>query len=402
VRALFTRSLNLIWLQNLALLSAVTLVAALLPLAVRQAGYSDSTNGLVMGVSALGMLAALLVSGRLIDRGSPRRYLALGALLWAVTSALLALSGSLAALVICRLAQGFAYALFYTATVVCATRSVRDELRGTVVGIIEAVGALAIAGAPFLAFPLGESWGYPAVFGLAAVLSGAAGLSVALLPDPPPAPVDPSTQGPVRLLSAHALVPGLVAACLFSVASAYINLAPLIAQRVGAASLSLYMGLRAGGTVPTRLLSGYLADRKGPAWVVAPGFLMAMLAICLLPFVAKPGLVYLVPLLFGLGMGLVSPALTAWMLKSTPPGERAVAVNTFSILAEGSGFFSSWLAGAFLQSGSLRGFLWLAALLAVGLALFGVKARERRAAVALGGLAVGNRGKQWEVPPARD
>lgn len=370
LRVLFTRDLSLVWMQNLGLLVAYTLVGALLPLSIRQAGYPDSMNGLILGTGSLGLVVSLILTGRLIDQGDPRRYIAVGALLWAITSALLALFDAIGVIILCRFSQGFAYALFYTASLVYATRRAPEALRGTVVGVIEAVGALAIAAAPFLAFPLQAAWGYPLVFWLAACLSGVVFFSVGLQAPLPSLPTEDIKGLPTRLFSTQALLPGLVATSLFCVAVAYVNLAPLIAQQVGVASISLYMGLRALGTVPTRLLSGYIADQHGPIWLVVPGFLASMLAILLLPFIGHPGWAYLVPLLFGLGMGSASPALTAWMLKSTPPGERAVAVNTFTLLTEGSGFLGSWLVGAFLQSGSLMGFIGLAALLGLGLAVF--------------------------------
>jgi len=377
LRALFSRSLNLIWLQNLALLAAYTLVGALLPLFIRQSGLSDSTNGLILGTGSLGLLVSLLLMGRWIDLGEPRRYMAGGAFLWAATSALLAMLQSTWVLVVCRFLQGFAYALFYTAALVYATRSVGDEYRGTVVGMIEAVGAFSIALTPFLAFPLAAAWGYPVAFWLAAACSLLVLLTVPLLAArlPPPIEPDPQSGNPAtpsatRFLSRHALLPGSVAASLFCVAIAYINLAPLIGQRVGVASISLYMGLRAMGTVPTRLLSGFIADRKSASWAIVTGLLVALLGLSLLPFLAQPGWAYLVPALFGLGMGSASPALTAWMLKRVPAGERAVAINTFTIMTEGSGFLGSWLVGALLQSGDLAGFLLLPALLGVGLIIY--------------------------------
>ena len=83
----------------------------------------------------------------------------------------------------------------------------------------------------------------------------------------------------------------------------------------------------------------------------------------------SPGWSYLVPALFGLGMGSASPALTAWMLKQVPPEERAVAINTFSILSEGAAF----LAVGWWELSCNRaawGRLSLAALLAAGLAIY--------------------------------
>jgi MFS family permease len=370
MKILFSRNLNLVWLQNLALLTAYTLVGALLPLIVKGKGYSDTLNGLLLGTGSLGLLVSLLLMGQVIDRSDPRRYIAAGALLWAVTSALQAAWPALDMLAFCRFIQGFAYALFYTASLVYATRSVPDELRGTVVGIIEAVGALAIAGAPFLAFPIAARLGEAVVFWIAAGLSLVTTASVILLASCPPGVVLPGQRQPFQLISRRALFPGLVSACLFAVAIAYVNLAPLIAVRVGAASISLYMGLRAFCTVPTRLLSGAISDRYGPKRVIIPGFAVAILAMLLLPGFQNTDWVYLIPVLFGFGMGISSPALTAWMLTGIPGSQRAVAVNTFTLLTEGSGFFSSWLAGGFLQSGSLGGFQVLAGILAVGLLAF--------------------------------
>ena len=189
LRRLFTRDLNLIWLQNLALLAAYTLVSALLPLYIQEAGLSDSANGFIMGTGSLGLLLSLLLMGRRIDRGDPRRYIAAGAILWAVTSVLLAVVPGIWMVVFCRFTQGFAYALFYTSGLVYATRSAADDLRGTVVGLVEAVGALAIGLAPFAAFPWAEKWGYTTVFWIAALLSLATAISVIFLsPRPAPAP----------------------------------------------------------------------------------------------------------------------------------------------------------------------------------------------------------------------
>ncbi len=371
VGLLFSRDLRLIWLQNLALLTGYTLVGALLPLLLREHGFSDSTNGFVMGTGSLGLLLSLLVMGRAIDRGDPRHYIALGAAIWTLTAASLGWASSLWIIVTCRFLQGFAYALFYTASLVYLTRSVPNELRGTVVGILEAVGALAIAATPFLAFPLAYNWGYPAAFLTAAGICLVTTLTTIPL-HKRPGSNPPATGMPKGMLffSPHAIWPGLIAACLFSVAVAYVNLSPLIALKIGVSSTGLYMGLRAICTVPTRIFSGAISDRQGPARMVIPGFLTALLAIFLLPFILNPTWAYLVPALFGLGMGSASPALTAWMLKQVPQNERGVAVNTFTIFTEGSGFFGSWLVGSFLQSGSLIGFLILAALLGIGVVTF--------------------------------
>jgi MFS family permease len=93
--------------------------------------------------------------------------------------------------------------------------------------------------------------------------------------------------------------------------------------------------------------------------------------------ITQPSFAYLVPILFGLGMGGVSPALTAWMLRTTPANERAFAVNTFTILAEGSGFVGSWVMGWILQIGNQQYFYLLVLILGVGLMVFLKTSREK-------------------------
>jgi predicted MFS family arabinose efflux permease len=187
--------------------------------------------------------------------------------------------------------QGFAYMLFYTASLIYATRKAARALQGTIVGIIEAVGAFAIAFTPFIALFLRERYGYPTAFEAAALTALAAVLTVPFLTRCPVSPVGEEKPLPprLRLISVPALLPGLVAASLFFVAVSYVNLAPLVAQHLAVANIGLYLALRAICTVPTRLMSGYVADRQGPSWVILPGMAAAALAMLLLPIIQQAG-----------------------------------------------------------------------------------------------------------------
>jgi MFS family permease len=370
LRLLFTRNMSLLWLIDFGMTISITSFNVLMPLYIQSAGFGAGANGFILGITSLGMLVSLLVMGPVIDRGDSRHFMLLGGLGWAL-GALLALLPPLAPLLaLCRFAQGFGFAIFLTSLMVHATRSIPLDLRGTVVGMSEAVGGASIALTPFLAVWMQAQVGFRGTFTAAAALGLGASL-LALLLDHQARPAFDTTRPakPARLLSTRALLPGLVAGALFFAAASYISLAPLIAQRLGVVYLSVYMGLRALCTVPTRFFSGMLSDRRGGAWTIVPGFVLSALAMLVLQFFQSGPWVYLTPVLLGLGMGAASPALTNWILRRVDASEHAVAINTLSLLSQGSGFFGTWIAGLLLQNGILPGFV-LAFVLAGGLVTY--------------------------------
>jgi MFS family permease len=367
LRRLFSRDLSLVWVTNILMLAGYTFHSALLPLYMDQAGLSDGVIGFIMGITMPGSLLALALMGAAIDRLDRRIFLVGGALLWAITSLVIAQTTAVAWLAACRLLQGFGFAIFSTATLVYASAEVADDLRGSVVGMIEAVGATAIAVTPPLALWICTAFDYRAGFGSAAVLSlaaAAAGLWLARQPSSLPQGI---SKVPFKLFNRSALLPGLLGGALAFAASGYVSMAPLIAVRLNIPLVGLYLGVRALATVPTRLAAGVIADRRGLAWAIIPGFLVAVIALAGLPLLTQPGWVWLAPVCFGLGMGLASPGLITWMLKRAAASERAIAANTYAMIAEFIGFSGTWFLGISMESGTLNGIYLLAFVMALGL-----------------------------------
>jgi MFS family permease len=175
----------------------------------------------------------------------------------------------------------------------------------------------------------------------------------------------------VQVFERRALAPGLVAACLFFCATAFVVLSPLVALRISVTQIGLFLGLRALGTVPARLMSGGITDRFGPDWTIIPGFLLSILALGLIPVVRIESLSLGLAFLFGIGMGLVSPALSAWLLRIVPVARQGVALNTLYIFSEGAGFLGAWAFGLGLENAGLApSMVGLCAVLLLGLTLY--------------------------------
>lgn len=377
MKILFRRDLNLIWWANIAVMVCYTIHGALLPLLMRERGFGEGWTGFALGMVSAGSVLGYLTTGQAIDRLDRRFFILAGGLLWALSSYLAWIASSVGAIAAVRLVQGFAFSILYTSTLVYAAQALPDQWRGRMVGLVEAVGALAIAATPAPAYWLAERFGVGSVFAIAGIVGVLAGLPALLLPRQPAHGV--TEAGVLRLFEPSAFAPGLVAACLFLVATAFVVLSPLVALRVGIVQVGLFLGLRALGTVPARLLSGGIADRFGPAWAIIPGLLIAALSLGLIPAMRGETLGLGLAFLFGIGMGLASPALSAWLLLMVPADRQGVALNTLYLFQEGSGFLGAWAFGLGLEHLGLAPSLYaLCAVLLLGLAGYTLLRRKLR------------------------
>jgi predicted MFS family arabinose efflux permease len=382
MKILFRRELNLIWWANVGVMVCYTANGALLPLMMRARGIGEGWSGFALGMISAGSVLGYLTTGQAIDRLDRRWFILSGGLLWALTSWLAWLAVSVPALALVRLVQGFAYAILYTATLVYAARALPLNWRGRMIGLVEAIGALAIAATPGPVYALAQRWGYAPVLGLTGLVGLLTGLAALLLPRQDNG--GGAQERPARgLFERKALAPGLVAVCLFSCATAFVTLSPLVALRMGIGAVGAFLGLRALGTVPARLLSGAVADRFGPGWAIIPGLALSILSFGLIPFARGEVVGLGLAFLFGCGMGLASPAISAWLLRGVPQERQGVALNTLYIFTEGAGFLGAWAFGLGLEKAGLAlSQAGLCAVLALGIGLYlALNARGARASI---------------------
>jgi MFS family permease len=131
----------------------------------------------------------------------------------------------------------------------------------------------------------------------------------------------------------------------------------------------------AGSVFAVRLVAGNLADRVGRMAVALPGLVAAAAGLALLA-AATPGpagLAYLGTAGFGLGHGLLFPALMAWVVDLAPPAERGGALGSFTAfgdLGQGGG---GWVVGRIVDTaGFPAAYLSTAALCVMGMGVLAV------------------------------
>ena len=154
-------------------------VAVALPQISRDLDVPTASAGWVINAFALGAAGPLLVSGRIADRFGRRRMLLGGVALFAAGTLASALATTFTILVLARVVQGAATALFMPASLSVVSTTFAGERRAWAIGMWSAIGSSAAAAAPVVGGLVVDALGWRWFFALNVPLLAAAALIIA-------------------------------------------------------------------------------------------------------------------------------------------------------------------------------------------------------------------------------
>ena len=123
----------------------------------------------------------------------------------------------------------------------------------------------------------------------------------------------------------------------------------------------------------SRLATGRIFDKKGPAWVILPGALVFLAGFVVLAQSKTMTSFLIASALYGFGYGTIFPALQTWMFNLVAPSKRSAASATFynmidigngigsvalGMLAGKFGYASIYWCSAGITSVFLLSYLW--------------------------------------------
>lgn len=147
-----------------------------------------------------------------------------------------------------------------------------------------------------------------------------------------------------------------------------ITFLPSYAETQGIHDISMFFWIYAGALIVSRPLVGWVGGRIGVSKLILPGVAILVGCFVLLGFSNDQEMFLSAGILYGLGMGLIQPALAALVVSLCPQNRRGVANATFfstmdlgvavgaillGIIAETSGYASIFMvcAGCIVLSG---------------------------------------------------
>jgi MFS transporter, DHA1 family, multidrug resistance protein len=292
--------------------------------------------GVAVGAYSLTNLAFNVVGGVLLDRVGRRRLLIVALVLVAGAMLLYPRVTTLEGLVLVRLVHGVAGGLLVPAVFTVLGDRAPVTARGRAMGRAGAVIGAAAVVAPAMAGVIRQVAGFAPVFlTVAATAAAGAVLAAVGVGETRPAVAEPASGGARAGLGAVARRRGLPSACAtaFLLTGAIGSLAaflPLHVEGLGrtaGVTGALFTTFALVAAVVMLSPAAALGDRRGLAGPLVPGFGALAAALLLLAAGPGPGWTALAAGLFGVGYGLVFPAMAGAAVGAGGPGERGRALG---------------------------------------------------------------------------
>jgi MFS family permease len=234
------------------------LTASALPLYLRDVGAAQNRIGLEVGLGNIAGVVVTLALGPMLNRYGAHVFLRLSAGLYLLAAAGMLLFREELAVTAFRTVQGVGGAFIVPASMTLAVRLV-PERRGTAMGAMGSLNALALAAGPPIGLVLYARYGGSGLFIPALVAAGLGLTAVFLLPDTPGGNEAASGFGYDRAWTPLIVANGL-AAIYFGGIVAYL---PLYLRHVHGPNAGIFFTADAIGVLLLRIPTGLLADRQG-------------------------------------------------------------------------------------------------------------------------------------------
>ncbi len=321
-----TPQFSLLWTGSFMLFLSFFLLMPTLPLYARALGIPESRIGLLSGAFPLAAMLVRPIAGWAADRHGRKPLMLLGALVFAVSSALYAVSHSLAALVVVRALHGTGMGLYPTGGTAMAADMAPPARRGYALGLIGIAASTALAIGPLAGLWIVDSEGYGWLFVTSALLALATlGLTVGQRESLRVRVTVPLTWD--TALSRPVLYPCAIVFCVMATYGLLITYLPL--RAAGGRSAGVFFTAMAVVIILSRSGAGGLSDRMGRPPVAAAGALCAATALGVIVFGGDSRALAIAGGVYSLGLGLTQPSLIAWCVDLVSPTERGRAMGTF-------------------------------------------------------------------------
>lgn len=320
-------------------------VLPLIALSARELGASVGAAAFVVALVGVGQLVGDLPAGALAARIGEQRALVAACVLDAVALLAAFLAHSVEALAVAVAATGVAGAVFSLARQSYLTEMIPLRVRARALSTLGGTFRLGLFVGPFAAAAVVSTWGIGAAYVFAAVMSLAAAVLTAFLPDltrEQRAVAGRSGRGhlPVlRVLAAHRktlLTLGTGILVLSAARATRQSIVPLWGESIGldAATVSLVFGISAGVDILLFYPGGAIMDRFGRRFVAVPAAVVLGLGFALLPLTHGFTAITLVAALMGLGNGVSAGVVMTLGADASPAEGRAQFLAGWRLCAD--------------------------------------------------------------------
>ena len=310
----------------------------LFPLFITGQGGSHQDIGIIMGVFALASAFCRPWIAEMIDRFGRKRSYTIGCIIMMLLPLFyLLLKGPLTnyyfLLLFLRIVHGVGLAIGFTAVFTFIVDLIPIKRLNEGIGMFGTSGLIGMAIGPMIAEPILQNYGFSAFFLTASGLAGAAFLLQLPIRDKhhlQPSEAQPQPSFFALLKTRKQLVcAGLALLFGFGLAATGNFIAPFATERQ-LSYVSLYYFAYSCAAVIVRFFVGKVADRIGENQIIPWGIALTATGLLLVPLVHGNLWLLAVGFVFGIGHGLLFPALNAMAVRDEIYAVRGKVTGIFT------------------------------------------------------------------------
>lgn len=327
---IWTRDFILICLANFFIFLGFQMTLPTIPLFVEHLGGSNQFIGIITGIFTFSALLFRPYAGHALESKGRRFVYMIGLAIFVISVGSFAFIYSLAFLVIMRIIQGIGWGFSTTATGTIATDLIPQSRRGEGMGYFGLSGNLALALGPSLGLTLTKHLTFTQLF----LICGALGIiALALSTTVKYKKVEQPQQQRMHIkhdiYEKSALQPSFLLFFITITFGGIASFLPLYTTEKGISGIEWYFMIYALFLLISRTFSGRLYDQKGHIVVFLPGTLFIFTAMLLLSWLPNTSTLFTAAALYGMGFGMIQPALQAWAVEKAPANRKGMATATF-------------------------------------------------------------------------
>jgi len=337
---IYTLHFILLCLSNAVFSASYNMLIPELPAYLTSMGGADY-KGYILALFTLMAGLSRPFSGKLTDTVGRVPVMIFGSVVCVVCSLLYPLISSVGAFLLLRFFHGFSTGFKPTGTSAYISDLVPSNRRAEAMGMVGLFSTIGLALGPAIGGFIAARWNIYVMFQVSAVF---ALLSVVILigglretlPKPSRQRFSPSLLKISRHEIFEPLVLGPVIVTFFCFLSygALLTIIPDFSQYLGIHNKGLFFTFFTGASIGIRLLAGKVSDKYGRLPVLKISTATMAIALFMLAMATTPYLMMVAAVIYGVSVGLNSPAVTAWTVDLGDPAYRGRALATMYIAME--------------------------------------------------------------------
>ena len=351
-KSMYTAGFVQVCLASLFFSASFNMLIPELPAYLTQLGGAKYI-GLIISLFTLTAGLSRPFSGKLTDTIGRRPVMLFGGFVCLVCGMLYNFTFSVFAFLLLRLFHGFSTGFTPTATSTYVSDIVPTERLGEAMGIQGIAFSTGLALGPALGSLMKLHFSYQTLFYSSSLLALIAICLMVGLKETVSVKKRFRLQSLVisrnEILAKEAIPAGIVTLLAYIAFGVVLTLVPDWSDHIGLANKGTFFIVFTLASLMVRFVAGSFSDRYGRVPVMVVGLLFLVFSMALMGYLQTYSGLLISAGLYGLAMGVVSPAINAWTIDLSKPAHKGRAIATMYIALEAGIGLGALISGGFYQ-----------------------------------------------------